>query len=421
MITHRRIFSALILWLSMTLPVGAQEPAAIKTEQPVPAKALIGQRVVFHIDLQAKGEFSGSPRFVLPDVPGILLMQSEDHPMLSSMTVGDADYVIERFDFIVYAKEAGQVTIPPIKVGFGSIAAVGQPVTTQNGETDAIILQVSLPPDATAAASMPIVSGHFEVTQSWQPRLPGASATCKAGDAFRRTITLTAQDSLSMLLPPLTMPAIDGLKTYLAAPQLTDSSERGDAMATRIETVTYICASPGRSLIPAISYRWWNIGTGSWEKVVLPAVRLMVNAAGAAGSDTGADHHARPRWLLPALVAAILLLTMLFIWGWRRRRQPLPDSDEARFNRLLITCRGSDPTAAYNAYVSWSLTPSRKPRPGLLADNLDTDIKLDLRHLQECLLSGAPWNGRQLAQSLKAWHRATRQIRAGKQLLPQLN
>jgi hypothetical protein len=422
MILRHRIFSVLALWLSMALPAGAQGLPALKTEQPAPAKALVGQRVVFHVDLQAKGEFSGSPRFVLPDVPGILLMQSEDHPVLSSTTAGDDGYVIERFDFIVFAKEAGTVTIPSIKVSFGSIATIGQQVTTQSGETDPIILQVSLPPDATAAAApMPIVSSHFEAAQSWQPQPAGAGPTCKVGDAFRRTIRLTAQDSLSMLLPSLKMPAIDGLKTYLAAPQLTDSSERGDAIATRIETVTYICTSPGRSLIPAISYRWWNIDTNSWEKVVLPAVRLMVKAAGAAGNGTGADRHAKLQWLLPALAAVILLVAMLCIWGWRRRHQPFPDGDESHFSRLLIACRESDPTAAYNAYVNWSLTPNRKPRSEVLVDNLDTDIKRDLQHVQECLLSGTPWDGRQLAHSLKAWHRAARRMHAGRQLLPQLN
>lgn len=420
MIPRHCIFAALALWLSMALPAGAQGLPAIKTEQPAQAKALVGQRVVFHIDLQAKGEFSGSPRFVLPDVAGILLMQSEDHPVLSSMTVGEDSYVIERFDFIVFAKQAGPVTIPPIQVSFGSITAVGQPVTTYSGETDAISLQVGLPPGAAAAAPMPIVSSHFEVTQSWQPQPHGASAACKIGDAFRRTITLKAQDGLSMLLPPLKMPVIGGLKTYLAAPQLADRSERGDARATRIETVTYICVSPGQSLIPAISYRWWSIDTGSWESVALPAVRLAVNAAGATGNGTATGRHARSQWLASASGAVILLLAMLFIWGWRRH-QPLSDGVESRFNRLLIACGGSDPAAAYNAYVNWRLVPSGNLRSGLPVDDLTVDIKRDLQHLQECLLSGMPWDGRQLTQSLKAWHRAARQVHAGKRLLPQLN
>jgi len=421
MIPRHRIFAVLALWLSITFPVGAQELPAIKTEQPAQANALVGQRVVFHIDLQAKGEFSGSPRFVLPDVPGILLMQSEDHPVLSSMTVGEDSYVIEHFDFIVFAKQAGPVTIPPIQVSFGSITAVGQPVTTYNGETDAISLQVGLPPSATAAAPTPIVSSHFEVTQSWQPQPHGASVACKIGDAFRRTITLKAQDSLSMLLPPLNMPAIDGLKTYLAAPQLADSSERGDATATRIETVTYICASPGRSLIPAISYRWWNTDTGSWEIIALPAVRLAVNAAGATGNGTATDRHTRSQWFVSASGAVILLLAMLFIWAWRRRHRPLSDGVESRFNRLLIACGGSDPAAAYNAYVNWRLAPSGSLRSGLPMGDLTIDIKHDLQHLQECLLSGMPWDGRQLTQSLKTWHQAARQLHARKQLLPQLN
>ena len=74
---------ATILLLFLTgISLAAGPPAFIKASVGKTDKIWAGQRVNMHVTLYTTVSFSGTPRFSLPKVSGMLMMENEDRPLL---------------------------------------------------------------------------------------------------------------------------------------------------------------------------------------------------------------------------------------------------------------------------------------------------------------------------------------------------
>ena len=115
-------------------------------------------------------------------------------------------------------------------------------------------------PDAAADLNPYLAASRLTIEQSVQR----SSEQLKVGDSVTRIVTIQAEETPAMLLPPVTFPAVDGLAVYPAQPALQDKTEgRTDALtATRTDSATYILQRPGDYVLPAIDVRWWNAGEG---------------------------------------------------------------------------------------------------------------------------------------------------------------
>ena len=141
-------------------------------------------------------------------------------------------------------------------------------------------------PDAAAELNPYLAASRLTIEQSVQR----SSEQLKVGDSVTRTVTIQAEETPAMLLPPVTFPAVDGLAVYPAQPSLQDKTEgRTDALtAMRTDSATYILQRPGDYALPAIDVRWWNAGEGRIETAHLDAVTLQV-AANPAVQPVGAS------------------------------------------------------------------------------------------------------------------------------------
>ena len=99
----------------------AQEPkvrASIGTQGDL----WVGQRIALVVELLAPGYFAGAAAFDLPDPPGLLLTPPEGSPVVSSETIDGTSYTVQRHEVAVFARRAGEQTIPPFTVRFNSDA-----------------------------------------------------------------------------------------------------------------------------------------------------------------------------------------------------------------------------------------------------------------------------------------------------------
>jgi hypothetical protein len=114
----------------------------------------------------------------------------------------------------------------------------------------------------------------LKATEVWQPK-PGSE---KAGDAFTRTITFSASEVPAMVFPPFPTTEIPGLDVYPKAPKLSDQNERGAMRGERQESVTYVCKRPGRFVIPAARFTWWDLDHHQLRTVDFPERAFEVTA-----------------------------------------------------------------------------------------------------------------------------------------------
>jgi hypothetical protein len=203
---------------------------------------------------------------------------------------------------------------------------------------------------------MVIAARGLKVTDTWHPE----PKSPKVGDAFTRTVAVTAADVPGMVFPPLRFDAIDGLAVYPERPAVNDRTERGTLTGERVETVNYVCERPGAVTVPDRTLTWWDLDAKELRTVKLPGRTFEVAPDPNAPSDGSPTPPATAGsgwwWVLPAvggvLVLAWLLLARVRPW-LIGRRDARAESEPAYFARFRRACRSADPHVVYTALLGW--------------------------------------------------------------------
>jgi hypothetical protein len=400
--------------------VYAAEPVRMRSSLVKPGPVWVGQRVTLKVELLTTTFFAGAPVFQLPTIPQALLMQIEDHPVLSTEQVDDTTYNVQQHELALFMLRPGVYSVPPFTVRFASAPRYGEPPVEHQLTTQAIQVEARLPPGAEHLPSL-ISTRELRVTQTWQPQPEQAHV----GDAFTRTITLMAPDVPGMIFPPLPLAQVEGLAVYPKPPVVQDQVERGTFIGQRIQTVTYVCERPGPVTLPALIIPWWDVEEQQLQQVTLPTLTLQIVA----------PRRGWPWWTIGAgLVLALgaglcwrQRHTVLAAWGrWQARRQA---SEAGYFAHLHQACRTGDAVAAYNALLHWLDCLHRGPGSATLVDDLLTrhpneDLRRHVEALENAVLRrDTSWNGTALAEALHRvrWERRQREAPMENARLPTLN
>jgi hypothetical protein len=382
----------------------AAEPAFVELVAPKESTPWMGQRTVFVVEVGVAGRFSGSTVFDLPQVPGAILMQPGDRPVLSARTLDGKEYAVQRHELSLFCQRAGKITIPDIPVRCGAVAAPGQTPSEHTLRVPAFSV-TARQPQGVKPGQVVISTTRLDVSETWNPR-PGEAI--RVGDAFERTITVRATDLPGMLLPTTPKPQLAGVAIYNATPGVDDRMERGEFSGARVETLTYVCESPGKVEIPAVLYRWWHPSNGAWEEKVLPALTLVIaanlddttavsNGAGLVSPDTQ-DVSWWSRWSWGWLFA-LVVIGMGGAWAvFLLRREP--DAEAQAFRDVLLACRENDATRAYNAWTRWRSLPT------VFTAEPPAAVTSELVAAQRLMIGlQLSWNGRELEKTLTSWRR----------------
>jgi hypothetical protein len=346
------------LFLLLATPAAAADPQPrVKVELSPKDGAWVGERVTLAVTLATPDLFAGAPSFEMPAIPGVVVLPPAGSPVIGSETVGDATFTTQRHEFAVYAQRPGVVRVPAFPIRFESNAGFGTPTVRREVTTPAVSFEAKTPPGAGGLGTV-IAARDLKVTDAWAPEPKAA----KAGDAFTRTVTVTAGGVPGMVLPPLRLDAPDGLAAYPKPPAVTDRTNRGELTGERVESVTYVCEAPGTVVIPDRTLTWFDLDAKELKTVRLPGRTFSVTADPAAPPDA-APAAAAPagggaRWWRPFVVVGVVLasgwvlLTRVRPW-WARHRAARAESEPAYFARFERACRAHDPHAAYTALLAW--------------------------------------------------------------------
>jgi hypothetical protein len=363
----------------------------------------VGQRVTIKVALLTTTFFASAPVFQLPTIPHALLMQIEDHPVLGTEQIDDTTYNVQQHELALFMLRPGSYTVPAFMVRFASAPHYGEPSVEHQLTTQAIQVEARMPPGAEHLPSL-ISTRELRVTETWQPQPTQAHL----GDAFTRTITLSAPDVPGMVLPPLPLAQVDGLTVYPKPPIVQDQVERGTFIGQRIQAVTYVCERPGSMTLPALIIPWWDVEKHTLRQVTLPALTLKVVT----------PHQGWPwRSLGVALILAAIVglcWRQRHAWraAWERRQTQRQASEAGCFARLYKACQAGEAVVAYNALLRWLDCTHSGPGSATLTDDLlehhpDADLRRHVEALQAAVLQrDTSWNGMALADAL---HRARRE------------
>ena len=436
----RRAFP--LFTLLFALSAAAQSP--IVRARLEPAKGILaGQPVHLVVSVLVPNYFTGSPDFPDFEIENAIVVLPQDRPQNTNEQISGVTYAGITETYTIYPQQPGDFQLPPAEI---------------------VVPYASAPPKATVAhLTLPVLTFHADVPaaakdldyflpttqltiqQKWSPSLKNL----RAGDSIDRTIMVTATKMQAMLIPPLPLEAVNGIRVYQEEPIVQDQkTDRGEFVyGRRTQSAKYFIRKEGDYTLPAIELKWWNLSTNRLVTAALPAVHFTATA----NTDYVAElppeaagvpqlRHVNPwtrykfwiRVVAPYCIAVLILLWIVWRYLPRifRRLQVLrkrrAHSETAYFRNLQLACRHNHAMQAYDWFLKW-LTLAY---PGMtvhefLSVAADSDLSSETNYLGASLFStnnqSAPWSGKRIAELLNKHRKARNNYAARRQDLLKLN
>src|SRR5215470_2266444 len=430
-----------VIGLTLLLAAGGAFAQQTAVPEPIlkvsidPPRVVVGQSVVLRLEVLAPNYMTSPP--VLP----AFQVRNAVTRQLQSVNINDqrggVSYAGVSLEFAVYPQEPGSYAIADQKL---TVRYAAEPPATR--ETVLTVPRTTFEafiPDAASGLSPFIVASKLSAEQTVQR----SSEQLKTGDAVTRTVTIKAEGTPAMLLPPQSLAAIDGLALYPAQPSLQDHVDgRTDAMtSTRIDSATYMLQRPGNYVLPAIDIAWWNTGSGKIERIHLDEVPLAVavnpaepTAGTASGEGARRSVNAIVDLLAEHWLIALLALAALAIAGWfaprvvraiiarrKRRQAAYLQSEEFSFHQFRHAARRGDARTIYFALLDWlqRFEPAAPDHTihSLKAAANDAALESELGSIERQLFAPQPgaghWSPRRLLRHVSLARRDLRRRAAG--------
>lgn len=312
---NKRSFARLfLLWLVIAAPgvfsstVGELQESGrlqLRTSLSKVSSVVPGEQIKLILEIATDRWFGGGTRIEVPEVPGLVILQTENFASNSSEVREGTNWVVQRWTLDVYAQREGTFTIPPISAQIKVSEAGGALI---EGQVTGPALEFSATrPESLRRAETWVAAPSFSVTQSFDRDLEDLAV----GDAIERKIRFEAEDVMAMMLPTFDEAELNGFTRYSEPPRLKNSSNRGTTLALREITLTYIVEAQGEYQLPAQEYFWWDTQSRELELVSLPAVTVQVGTgSGKPSSDKKADYRQIIFW---TITASLLLLCIAWM------------------------------------------------------------------------------------------------------------
>lgn len=276
------------------------------------------QQVNLQIEVATDKWFSGGMKIRHFEVDDAIVLQREKFAVNSTRNEGEKSWTVQQWTLAVYPLRDGVFDVPAIPL---QLSVAGENLEAIVGETNTepFSFIATLPEQVTASDSW-IATDRFDIKDSFDK----APDELSPGDALIRTIKMSADNLPAMMLPEVTLDVIPGIAIYTKPPQLTDKVNRGDYIAQRTQTITYVFEKTGEYLLPKQSYFWWNLESQSYESVELDEYKFTITSItnkDAPGEQTShsIDENMFARWITLFENAAVLVLLVLGVWIVVRR------------------------------------------------------------------------------------------------------
>jgi hypothetical protein len=419
----------LLLLLALPAAVLAADAPQVRVEPEQTGPIYVGQSLRLDVTVLVPNYFLSAPQFPLFDLPGAVVTMPGGGSANLNERINGITYAGIRRTYLIVPQQDGSFVLPPAEITFQYAAVPGQSspgsVTLPPEKID-----VRLPPGVKSAQGGGVAVAPMTIKQ----QVEGLAKPMHVGEAITRTVEIDADHTQSMMIPPPSLTAPDGVRIYKKDPQLTDlTGDQGQFEGgRRVDVVTYRLEQPGSYVLPKVSVSWFDPSTQKTQQAEAPEIQVTVVAA-AAPKDAIApqlpEQAALPpeeptdwqRWILPAVALLGILGVAWLIRRWparihgfvAARRQARHESEGAYFERLLDACRSNDPARSYAALAAWVQRTGAVSIGDYVQGAADGELAKQVteleQHLYSCAISDGQWTGAALASALETVRRSSRQ------------
>jgi hypothetical protein len=232
-------------------------------------------RIYFHNNIHLSNMALGS--LVIDDV---IMEQTGEDKQYTKIVNKQTYNVIER-NYALFPQKSGNLTIPAIRFeaiqglsansGFGGFFSQrGKPIYEQS---TALKIKINKKPDSfngkhwLPAENIQVISQHSDLSD------------IKVGDSITLTDKIIAKGVLGSLLPSISWPKLNNLKTYPDKAVTDSQTDKGNIYGLREEKTAIIPLHPGQYQLPERKVIWWNTLKNQQEEKIIPGISFSVSEA----------------------------------------------------------------------------------------------------------------------------------------------
>jgi hypothetical protein len=230
----------------------------------------VGQAIPLNVEVIVPTWFTGAPRFPELDIENAVTLSPEAAVNFVVQSAGKT-FSAQGQRYLIFPQVKGKFTVPTARVEVTYALPDGKPSAPAFLSSIPLTFEARVPTGAEGTKYF-LTTDRFQIGQSLDRKLEGL----KVGDSIIRTVSMTAENTVGMTLPPLSFETPDGIRFYTGVPKISEKAERGKIEATRIETATYVLEKEGRYKLPEIEILWWNPQTKKMSRALLPVIEFNV-------------------------------------------------------------------------------------------------------------------------------------------------
>lgn len=380
---------AALPWASREEPKAPESEAVSESQLPLvrarveaSAEIWVGQAVALNAEVIVPTWFTSAPAFPQLEVKNAVALSPEGTVNFVVQS-GGKTFAAQSRRYLIYPQARGRYAVQSIKVEVTYALPDGSPSPPKLLASPPVQFEARMPPGAEGSKYF-LTTDSFQISQSLS-RKPNA---LQIGDSITRTVTMTAQNTVGISLPPLKFEAPEGVRLYPGMPKVAETAERGKIEATRTETATYVLEKESDYRLPEITILWWNPRTKTMNRASLPSVELKVQANSAynpelfASSQVGEEPPAKVeagyrkrlkgalRWTLPLLAAPLLFLVLRRVLGGKglslgaylaERRRRRAEAEITYFKQFRTASLSNDPRTTLRHLMLWLDRANTRP------------------------------------------------------------
>lgn len=156
--------------------------------------------------------------------------------------------------------------------------------------------QVEIKPIPSDYKGAWLPSELVSLDEEWQPN----DNTVEVGTPITRTITLTALGVTKEQLPEISMPTIDGIRSYPDKKENNNAVRDGRVVSQQTASYALLPQKPGTYTLPEIQLPWFNTKMNRISVATLPKRTITVTPSSTAPNTTVANPQSNPN-NLPAI------------------------------------------------------------------------------------------------------------------------
>jgi len=259
--------------LILASPVWAGEPQLKVEAQLVPGtNVVVGEQLQLQVDVLTDTWFTAAASLPPLQLPGARVQAPDGESEHLNQVIDGKTFYGMRYRYRITPTMAQSFTVPALTVQ----AQPGQASAPLSAQTTALTFQASLPPGFAPGENVLVAEG-LRLTQAI------TSTPLKVGDTLTRTLTLQADNTPGLSLPPPAQAEVQGLRRYPQSPVISNLDDgRGHISGgQRIDRLVYRVEQSGHYQLPAISVKWWDSRHHTLQVAQVPAIGVEAQAASA--------------------------------------------------------------------------------------------------------------------------------------------